>query len=92
MNEYCPTCNEPVELRQAHLSRDGYVTYARLCWACRTLDYTERTSTQGTYTLLAVKRTRIPEWLASAIIRSFLRPLCLRQPLRWVLFHTLPTL
>jgi hypothetical protein len=90
MNDYCPTCNEQLDLRQTPTSRDGYATYASVCWTCRTLYYTERVSSGTTYSPVAVKRPWIPDWLASSIIRSLLRPLCLRQPLRWILFHDAP--
>jgi hypothetical protein len=37
------------------------------------------------YQLVAAKREWIPEWLYALFVRSFLRRLCARQPLRWLL-------
>lgn len=41
------------------------------------------------YRMAAIKRRWIPEWFYALMIRSFLRRLCVRQPLRWLLHQDL---
>lgn len=43
------------------------------------------------YRLVAIKRDRIPEWLYRTIVRSALRPLAVRFPLRQLLHRNLLT-